>query len=56
MESQSFANIETALNSGGVDAVLDNLDKSLREGKRFHELFECLKMKIRHQLDLPLKC
>ena len=54
MESQSFANIETALNSGGVDAVLDNLDKSLREGKRFHELFECLKMKIRHQLDLPL--
>ncbi len=54
MESQSFAMIETAFECGGIDAVLDSLEKSLREDKRFHELFECLKMKIRHKLDLPL--
>lgn len=35
-------------------SVLDELIRQLRENKRFHDLFEALKMKVRHDLNLPL--
>jgi hypothetical protein len=38
----------------GVDAILDNLIDSLRSQRKYHELFEALKMRVRRGLDLPL--
>ena len=54
MEPQSFNEIETAFSNGGEDAVLNTLESRLRQEKRHHELFECLKMNVRHSLGLPL--
>ena len=34
--------------------LFDRLAQSLRENQRYHELFEVLKMKLRHRLGLPL--
>lgn len=49
-----FDQLQEALDQGGVDAALDQLSNYLRENKNFHELFEALKMKVRHRLGLPL--
>jgi hypothetical protein len=49
-----FDQLQQALDSGGVAAALDQLADQLREKKRFHELFEALKMSVRHKLGLPL--
>ncbi|HTN75959.1 MAG TPA: hypothetical protein VL096_11960 [Pirellulaceae bacterium] len=38
----------------GVDATLDRLIAELRSEKRYHELFEALKMRVRRTLDLPM--
>jgi hypothetical protein len=46
--------LQQALERGGVDAALDQLAQYLREQKKFHELFEALKMKVRYELGLPL--
>lgn len=54
MDLQSFSAIKTAFTDGGADAVLDTLENRLRQEKRYHELFECLKMRVRHSLGLPL--
>lgn len=49
-----FDQLQDALERGGVDAALDQLAEYLRENKKYHELFEALKMKVRHGLGLPL--
>ncbi|MBI2481197.1 MAG: hypothetical protein HYV60_21925, partial [Planctomycetia bacterium] len=49
-----FDQLQAALERGGVDAALDQLAHYLRENKKYHELFEALKMKARHELGLPL--
>jgi hypothetical protein len=49
-----FDQLQEALERGGVSAALDRLAEYLRENKKFHELFEALKMKARHELGLPL--
>lgn len=54
MSHSDFEQIQTALNQGGTAAALDCLEQSLRSQKKYHELFEALKMKLRQQLDLPL--
>ena len=50
----SFEQLDQCYAEGGVEAVLDTLINSLREQKKFHELFEALKMKARNALGLPL--
>ena len=50
----SFEQLDQSYAEGGVEAVLDTLISSLREQKKFHELFEALKMKARNELGLPL--
>lgn len=52
--SDKFASLESYLTSGGASAALDQLANSLREEKKYHELFEALKLKVRHSLGLPL--
>lgn len=52
--SDTFTSLESSLASGGASAALDQLAGRLREEKKYHELFEALKMKVRHSLDLPL--
>jgi tetratricopeptide (TPR) repeat protein len=49
-----FDQIQEALARGGVAAALEQLAEYLRENKRYHELFEALKMKARYELGLPL--
>lgn len=49
-----FEQLESALQSGGVETMLDSLTEQLRGQKKYHELFEALKMKVRQRLDLPL--
>jgi hypothetical protein len=49
-----FDQLQQALESGGVADALNRLAEQLRERKRYHELFEALKMQVRHQLGLPL--
>ncbi len=49
-----FDQLQATLQQGGVDAALDQLANHLRENKKYHELFEALKMKVRHGLGLPL--
>lgn len=49
-----FDQLQEALERGGVNAALDQLAEYLRENKKYHELFEALKMKARHELGLPL--
>lgn len=38
----------------GAPAVIERLIAQLREQKKFHHLFEALKLRLRHQMDLPL--
>src|SRR5688500_448003 len=38
----------------GPLAILDQLMQQLRAQKKYHELFEALKMRVREQLGLPL--
>ncbi len=50
----NFDQLEQGLADGGVTGVLDQLISQLREEKKYHELFEALKMKVRHGLGLPI--
>ena len=43
-----------AANERGVEAVLETLSQQLRARKKYHELFEALKMQLRRRLGLPL--
>jgi hypothetical protein len=52
--SDTFSALESSLAAGGAAAALDQLALQLREEKKYHELFEALKLKVRHSLGLPL--
>jgi hypothetical protein len=49
-----FEQLTQKLASEGTLNVLEELIRQLRESKRFHDLFEALKMRVRFQLQLPL--
>jgi hypothetical protein len=49
-----FEHLQSTLISQGAEAALDETAKLLREQKKFHELFEVLKMRLRKSLGLPL--
>lgn len=50
----TLSSLESSFAGGGATAALDQLASRLREEKKHHELFEALKMKVRHSLSLPL--
>ena len=52
--SDAFEQIRAELDQSGVPAALDRLVETLRGEKKHHELFEVLKMRVRHGLGLPL--
>ena len=52
--SQIFEQLSNEFAAGGIGAALSIAEKELRDGKRYHELFEVLKMQSREQLGLPL--
>lgn len=55
-ENQStFDDLDAVLAEQGPAAVLDQLVQQLRADESFFELFEALKLKIRHELGLPLR-
>lgn len=54
MADSLFEQLEQQSTSGGVDAVLNHLISSLQQDKKHHELFEALKMQVRHRAGLPL--
>jgi hypothetical protein len=54
MSSSEFDQLQAALASGGAAAALDQAATLLREQKKYHELFEVLKMRLRWKLGLPL--
>ena len=49
-----FKQITQGFDQDGIDGVLEVLETTLRRDKKYHELFEALKIKVRHQLGLPL--
>ena len=49
-----FDQLQSALAAGGPEAALAETAKVLREQKKFHELFEVLKMQVRRRIGLPL--
>ena len=49
-----FDQLQSALASAGADAVLAEGIALLRRDKKYHELFEVLKIRLRHKLGLPL--
>jgi hypothetical protein len=51
--TDSFARLQSKLNAGPA-GVLDEAAALLRQQKKFHELFEVLKMRLRQGLGLPL--
>lgn len=50
----NFAEIESTFSTGGAIAALEQLADQLRQEKKYHELFEALKMRVRHELHLPI--
>jgi len=54
MADSLFEQLEQQCTAGGVDAVLEHLISSLQQDKKHHELFEALKMQVRHRAGLPL--
>ena len=53
LESE-FDQLHGQLSSGGVEALLESAADLLRDQKKYHELFEALKMQVRQRLGLPL--
>jgi len=53
-DSALFEKLVQSQQKGGAEAVLQILADHLREAKRFHELFEALKMQARLRAGLPL--
>lgn len=54
MSDSLFEQLQASMENGGVDAVLEQLITGLKEEKKYHELFEALKMQVRHSIGLPL--
>jgi hypothetical protein len=51
---RDFDKLQSALASGGPAAALARAAELLRQQKKYHELFEVLKMQLRQRLSLPL--
>jgi hypothetical protein len=54
MASSHFDQLQSTLASGGPEAALMQAADILRGQKKFHELFEVLKIQLRRRLGLPL--
>lgn len=54
MADPSFAALESDLAAQGPEAVLNRTADIFRQQKRYHDLFEVLKMQVRRKLGLPL--
>jgi hypothetical protein len=54
MPDSLFEQLKSDLSRGGSEAVLAKVANTLREEKRYHELFEALKMQVRRKLGLPV--
>src|SRR5262245_27422308 len=54
MPTSDFDQLQSAFSSGGAEAALKRAADLLREQKKYHELFEVLKMQVRRKLGLPL--
>src|SRR5262245_12677843 len=52
--STTFDDLQSALTAGGAEAALGRAADLLRQDKKYHELFEVLKMQLRRRLGLPL--
>ena len=48
-----FAELQQGFARDGIDGLLSVLESSLRRDKKYHELFEALKIRVRHHLGLP---
>jgi hypothetical protein len=48
-----FEQLEAALGEG-IPAVIERMIEQLRERKKFHHLFEALKLRLRYRMGLPL--
>lgn len=53
-QTQFFVDIKTLAGTQGPSATLDKLAQLLRDRQDYHQLFEALKMRIRHQLGMPI--
>ena len=53
-DESAFETLRRLLETRGVDAALDELERHLRQQGQYHELFEVLKMKARRSAGLPL--
>jgi len=54
MRSADFDELQSALAAGGAEAALVRAAELLRQEKKYHELFEVLKMQLRRKLALPI--
>jgi hypothetical protein len=54
MPESAFDQLQATLTQRGPDAALDEAANLLRQQKKYHELFEVLKMRLRRNLGLPL--
>ena len=54
MSDTAFETLKTELAAHGPDAVLRRVVEQLRGEKKYHELFEALKMQVRRKLGMPL--
>jgi hypothetical protein len=54
MSSSDFDQLQATLAKGGAEAALARAADLLRQQKKYHELFEVLKMQLRRRLGLPL--
>jgi hypothetical protein len=54
MAESMFDRLKATASGRGADSALDEAAKLLREQRKYHELFEILKMRLRRSLGLPL--
>ncbi len=54
MPDSLFDQLKSDLSRGGTDAMLAKVADTLRAEKKYHELFEALKMQVRRKLSLPV--
>jgi len=54
MSASDFDQLQTTCDAKGPDAALSQAAVLLRQQKKYHELFEVLKMQLRRKLGLPL--
>jgi hypothetical protein len=54
MTISDFDQLQSALAKGGAEGALTHAADTLREQKKYHELFEVLKMQVRRRIGLPI--